>query len=131
MAPPFRNLKLKASVAINHTGGGKVERNGATVYYITGSFEKGVGAYKLSQDTITCTEENKRGDVYFISYDEIVDFLVTKRSGSIPGGTDVFTSQCRIFYVFKESKISVKVPAGNQATRAKMFKNVEFCEMVS
>ena len=56
---------------------------------------------------------------------------MTKRSGSIPGGTDVFTSQCRIFYVFKESKISVKVPAGNQATRAKMFKNVEFCEMVS
>ena len=43
------------------------------------------------------TEENKRGDVYFISYDEIVDFLVTKRSGSIPGGTDDFTSQCRIF----------------------------------
>ena len=28
---PFRNLKLNASVAINHTGGGKVERNGATL----------------------------------------------------------------------------------------------------
>ena len=100
MMAPFRNLKLKASVAINCTGGGKVERNGQSLYYITSSFEKGIGAYKLSQETIASYEENKRGDDYYISYDQIIEFLISKRRGSIPGGTDVFTSQNAEFSMF-------------------------------